>query len=214
MESSVGGEVAESRQRTEIETIRARQAFYIQWCYTIGMTDPCGPEDNWMIVVAIFIKYEFWPNLLNELKKKEIKTILVSGILRKEQLFFKSYGGFMRTSLEAFHHFFVQDSSSKNLLESINCKNISLSGDTRFDRVAKILEQDNSLPYISADLEITWNKSFRGTNLVYGESIYTSRWETFGTYELPTVENIRFQFSANGHHQNSFYHNKYLVVNP
>ena len=40
---------------------------------------------------------------------------------------------------------------------------------------------------------------------MYGESIYTSRWETFGTYELPTVENIRFQFSANGHHQNSFY---------
>ena len=53
--------------------------------------------------------------------------------------------------------------------------------------------------------ETNWNKSFRGTNLVYGESIYTSRWETFGTYELPTVENIRFQFSANGHHQNSFY---------
>lgn len=53
--------------------------------------------------------------------------------------------------------------------------------------------------------ETNWNKSFRGTSLVYGESIYTSRWETFGTYELPTVENIRFQFSANGHHQNSFY---------
>ena len=53
--------------------------------------------------------------------------------------------------------------------------------------------------------ETDWNKSFRGTNLVYGESIYTSRWETFGTYELPTTENIRFQFSVNGHHQDSFY---------
>ena len=53
--------------------------------------------------------------------------------------------------------------------------------------------------------ETDWNKSFRGTDLVYGESIYTSRWETFGTYELPTTENIRLQFSANGHHQDSFY---------
>ena len=53
--------------------------------------------------------------------------------------------------------------------------------------------------------ETNWNKSFRGTDLVYGESIYTSRWETFGTYELPTTENIRLQFSANGHHQDSFY---------
>ena len=53
--------------------------------------------------------------------------------------------------------------------------------------------------------ETNWNKSFRGTNQVYGESIYTNRWETFGTYELPTSENIRFQFSANGHYQDSFY---------
>jgi len=53
--------------------------------------------------------------------------------------------------------------------------------------------------------ETNWNKSFRGTNQVYGESIYTNRWETFGTYQLPTSENINFQFSANGHFQDSFY---------
>jgi outer membrane receptor for ferrienterochelin and colicins len=53
--------------------------------------------------------------------------------------------------------------------------------------------------------ETNWNKIFRGTDQIYGESIYTSRWETFGTYQLPTSENIRFQFSANGHQQNSFY---------
>ncbi|MCG1034875.1 3-deoxy-D-manno-octulosonic acid transferase [Polaribacter sargassicola] len=98
---------------------------------------------------AVFIKYEFWPNLLNELKRKEVSTILVSGILRKKQLFFKSYGGFMRKSLEAFHHFFVQDLNSKELLNSINFNNVTIAGDTRFDRVAKILEQDNSLDFIS-----------------------------------------------------------------
>ena len=98
---------------------------------------------------AVFIKYEFWPNLLNELKRKEIPTILVSGILREKQLFFKSYGGFMRDSLKAFHHFFVQDENSKKLLNSINFDNVTIAGDTRFDRVSKILEQDNSLDFIN-----------------------------------------------------------------
>ena len=53
--------------------------------------------------------------------------------------------------------------------------------------------------------ELDWERKFRGSDIKYGESIYTSRWETFGTYELPTSENINFQFSANGHYQDSFY---------
>ena len=99
--------------------------------------------------LAIFVKYEFWPNLLNELKQKEIPTILISGILRKKQSFFKWYGGFMRKSLQAFHHFFVQNKESKDLLNSINFNNVTVSGDTRFDRVYEILQQDNSLDFIS-----------------------------------------------------------------
>lgn len=99
--------------------------------------------------LAIFIKYEFWPNLLNELKVKEVPTILVSGILREKQLFFKSYGGFMKDSLKAFHHFFVQDENSKSLLSSINFKNVTVAGDTRFDRVSMILEQNNALDFIN-----------------------------------------------------------------
>ncbi|MDG1451862.1 MAG: carboxypeptidase-like regulatory domain-containing protein, partial [Polaribacter sp.] len=53
--------------------------------------------------------------------------------------------------------------------------------------------------------EIDWGKKYRGSDVKYGESIYTNRWETFGTYELPTSENFNFQFSANGHSQDSFY---------
>ncbi|MGK0453656.1 MAG: outer membrane receptor for ferrienterochelin and colicins [Paraglaciecola sp.] len=53
--------------------------------------------------------------------------------------------------------------------------------------------------------EMDWEREFRGGNQIYGESIYTNRWETFGTYELPTSEDISFQFSANGHYQDSFY---------
>lgn len=99
--------------------------------------------------IAIIIKYEFWPNLLNQLKKKSIPTILVSGIFRKDQAFFKSSGKWMKKSLLAFDHFFVQNEVSKELLESIEFTNVSVSGDTRFDRVVKILEQDNSLDFIS-----------------------------------------------------------------
>ncbi|MBG7611415.1 3-deoxy-D-manno-octulosonic acid transferase [Polaribacter sp. BAL334] len=97
---------------------------------------------------AIFVKYEFWPNFLNELYKNQIPTILVSGIFRKNQLFFQFYGGYMRNSLKAFHHFFLQDENSKKLLESIDFKNSSVVGDTRFDRVSRILNQDNSLDFI------------------------------------------------------------------
>lgn len=100
--------------------------------------------------LAIIIKYEFWPNLLNQLKKKEVPTILVSGIFRKDQAFFKPSGKWMKKSLVAFDHFFVQNNISKELLETIDFTNVSVSGDTRFDRVGKILEQDNSLPFIEA----------------------------------------------------------------
>ena len=100
------------------------------------------------ISVAIFIKYEFWPNFLHELHQKSIPTILVSGIFRKQQVFFKSYGGFMRKALQSFDHFFVQDQNSKNLLESIYYTNVTVAGDTRFDRVSKIVNQNNELHFI------------------------------------------------------------------
>ncbi|NAS32180.1 3-deoxy-D-manno-octulosonic acid transferase [Flavobacteriaceae bacterium R38] len=98
--------------------------------------------------LAIFIKYEFWPNYLNQLKKRKINTLIISAIFKKKQAFFKPYGGFMRSSLKTFNHFFVQDDVSKELLKSINFDNVSVSGDTRFDRVNEILKNDNSLPFI------------------------------------------------------------------
>ena len=99
--------------------------------------------------LAIFIKYEFWPNYLVQLKEKNIPTFLVSGLFRKDQLFFKPYGGFMRKVLNSFDHFFVQDETSKELLNNINIKETTVSGDTRFDRVNNQLSQDNTLDFIS-----------------------------------------------------------------
>lgn len=99
--------------------------------------------------LVFIIKYEYWPNYLKELRKRKITTFLVSGIFRENQVFFKWYGGFYREALKTFEHFFVQNEKSKKLLETLNYNNVTVSGDTRFDRVAGILERDNSLDFVS-----------------------------------------------------------------
>ncbi|WP_369048127.1 3-deoxy-D-manno-octulosonic acid transferase [Tenacibaculum sp. UWU-22] len=99
--------------------------------------------------LAVIIKYEFWPNLLSELKKNNTKTILVSGIFRKNQVFFKWYGTWMQKYLKTFDHFFVQNTESKTLLNQYNYQNVTVSGDTRFDRVYQILQQNNTLHFIA-----------------------------------------------------------------
>ena len=102
------------------------------------------------IELAIFIKYEIWPNYLYQLKKRAVPTILVSGIFSKRQAYFKWYGGLMRKALGAFTHFFVQENTSKRLLETLGHSNVSIGGDTRFDRVLEILKRDNTLKFMEA----------------------------------------------------------------
>lgn len=100
--------------------------------------------------LVFFIKYEYWPNYLNQLKKAKTPTFLISGIFRQQQMFFKWYGGFYRSALDTFTHFFVQNAASKDLLGQLGKTNVTVSGDTRFDRVAAILEKDNTLDFIAS----------------------------------------------------------------
>lgn len=97
---------------------------------------------------AIFIKYEFWMNFLLELKKRAIKTYIVSAIFRESQLFFKWYGGYYRNLLKSFNHLFVQNDESVRLLHSIGFDNVTKVGDTRFDRVADIASNAKELPIV------------------------------------------------------------------
>lgn len=99
---------------------------------------------------AIFIKYEFWMNYLLELKKRQIKTYIVSAIFRESQLFFRSFGGFYRRLLKSFTHLFVQNDESVRLLHSIGFDNVTKVGDTRFDRVADIAAKSKDLPIVQA----------------------------------------------------------------
>jgi 3-deoxy-D-manno-octulosonic-acid transferase len=97
--------------------------------------------------IAVFVKYEFWPNLLNELNKRKTPSIVISAIFRDNQMFFKPnfIGRFLRNSLKGITHFFVQDNTSEKLLNQIGFNNVTVCSDTRFDRVYNIVNQNNKI---------------------------------------------------------------------
>lgn len=104
-------------------------------------------------VMSFFVKYEFWPNYLNELKKRKHRTFLLSGIFREQQAFFKSYGKWMVSSLNAFEYFFLQDESSSKSLSQLGFSNQLVAGDTRFDRVSKQLTINNKLDFVEVFID-------------------------------------------------------------
>ncbi|WP_417291352.1 3-deoxy-D-manno-octulosonic acid transferase [Corallibacter sp.] len=130
--------------------------------------------------LTIFVKYDIWPNYLKEVKKRNLKAILISALFRKDQSFFKFYGKGMREALFAFEHIFTQDNSSKELLESIHYNSVTISGDTRFDRVYNQLKIDNTLDFVN---------TFKQNNLCV---VAGSTW--------PEDENLLIDFINN--HQN------------
>jgi len=99
--------------------------------------------------LTVFVKYDIWPNYLIALKKRHLKALLISASFRASQSYFKFYGSRLRKALTAFDHIFVQNEISKDLLNSINIKNVTVSGDTRYDRVSQQLEQNNTLDFVT-----------------------------------------------------------------
>jgi 3-deoxy-D-manno-octulosonic-acid transferase len=114
--------------------------------------DFAGNAKRFMDIVnpkmAFFIKYEFWHHYLKELKRRNVPTYIFSTIFRPDQLFFKGYGGFHRRMLSAFTHLFVQNQESVDLLKGIGLSNVTLTGDTRFDRVYTIASRSKTLPKV------------------------------------------------------------------
>lgn len=101
--------------------------------------------------LVLWIKYDYWYYFLVELRKRKVPTLLVSGVFRTDQPFFKWWGRLHRYMLECFTHLFVQTEVSRKLLATIGFTgNVSISGDTRFDRVIEIAESRESLPAIEA----------------------------------------------------------------
>ncbi len=118
--------------------------------------------------MAIFIKYEFWANYLNTLKQRNIPTYIISAIFRPEQIFFKWYGMFYRNVLRCFNHLYVQDRESVKLLESVSVTNVTVTGDTRYDRVWDICQSAKNIPEI--DSFVYDNKGNKIKTLIAGSS--------------------------------------------
>ncbi len=116
--------------------------------------------------LVLWVKYEYWHYYLKEIKKRKIPLLMISGVYRSNQIFFKWYGGFYRNMLNCFTHFFVQNENSKEQLQKvISPGKITISGDTRCDRVINIVENFIEIPGI---------KEFCGDNKVI---VMGSTWE-------------------------------------
>jgi 3-deoxy-D-manno-octulosonic-acid transferase len=134
---------------------------------------------------VFFIKYEFWYYYINELKKQNIPLYIISAIFRKNQHFFKNtvWGKWYRKTLFKFEHFFVQNETSAELLKSIGLNNISVAGDTRFDRVAAIAKAARKIEIV---------EKFKGDNLLI---VAGSTWkpdEELLTEFINQSKNIKF----------------------
>ncbi|MEQ9100053.1 MAG: glycosyltransferase N-terminal domain-containing protein [Imperialibacter sp.] len=116
--------------------------------------------------LAVFVKYEFWKEYIDQAHSRNIPLLSISSIFWEAQIYFKSYGKFLKESLYYFDHFFVQNETSKRLLESINIDRITVAGDTRFDRVTTIRQQ-------AKDIEIA--RVFKDDELVI---VLGSVWES------------------------------------
>lgn len=100
--------------------------------------------------IAIFVKYEYWHNYLKQLQNKGAQIYVISAIFRENMVFFKPWGGFFRAMLRRFTHLYVQNSQSIELLAAIGIQNVTVAGDTRFDRVAQITAAAPKLPIVEA----------------------------------------------------------------
>lgn len=97
---------------------------------------------------VVFTKYEYWYHYFKELKKRNIRLLMISAIFREDQIFFKPYGGFFRTILKNVSFFFAQNMDSVHMLKWINITKAGLAGDTRFDRVVELPTQHKPIPQV------------------------------------------------------------------
>lgn len=102
---------------------------------------------------AVFVKYEFWGNFIGQLRRMEIPVYLISAIFRPRQIFFKPWGGQFREILRCFTRIFVQDEASRRLLSGIGIRDVTVAGDTRFDRVTDILNTTVEMPRVERFVE-------------------------------------------------------------
>jgi len=125
--------------------------------------------------VAVFVKNDIWTNYIIELKKSEIPIYSISSKFHKSQFYFKIYGKWFLNKLKQIDYFFVQDNNSKELLNLNNINNVSITGDTRIDRVKEIAREDKKFDsiekFINNDLCFIAGSSWEADNVIFLNSI-------------------------------------------
>lgn len=122
---------------------------------------------------AIFVKYEFWRNYLTQLRAHSVPTYLISAVFRRDQKFFKKSGSWYRAWLRCFSHIFVQDRRSRDLLNEAGFENVTVAGDTRFDRVIDIKAANKEIPEIDAFRNDASLLFMAGSSWPEDEAVYT-----------------------------------------
>ena len=133
--------------------------------------------------IAIFIKYEFWGNYLTQLHQSGVKTYSVSSIFRPGQRFFKKWNPYSKVVLHQFDQFFVQNETSKQLLASIDIHCVTVSGDTRFDRVLDIRNASKDLPVVETFTQ-EQNTFIAGSSWEPDEEIYIPYFANHSDWKL------------------------------
>ncbi|MDP4281964.1 MAG: glycosyltransferase N-terminal domain-containing protein [Bacteroidota bacterium] len=146
-------------------------ADYIFYLPADTPTNACRLTEILKPEMAFFVKYEFWFNILKELSDKNIPVYIISAIFRENHYFFKWYSSWPRKMLRTISWFFVQDSRSEKLLQNAGFSNVTLSGDTRFDRVYEVAKQKKTFPLIDAFCERS-RVFIAGSSWPEDESVY------------------------------------------
>ena len=139
--------------------------------------------------LAIFVKYEVWPNYMTALQQAEIPSILIAAIFRPNHIYFKWYGRFMRKSLHKFSHIFVQDSSSQALVKDSGYAQVSVAGDTRFDRVSRLSKHTEALPKETQEILTAFSSE---KPLFVGGSVWPEDMSILGVALEKNSHNIKF----------------------
>lgn len=134
--------------------------------------------------MAIFVKYEFWYNYLNQLNKNKVPVFLISAIFRKNQIFFNWYGSWYKNILKFFSHIFVQDEDSLKLLNSISINDVTITGDTRFDRVYAIANETKEIDIV--------NEFSKDSFVIVAGSVWQPDINLLVNYINSSTDNLKF----------------------
>lgn len=150
--------------------------------------------------MAVFVKYEFWPNYLKQLAQRQIPTYLVAGIFRPSQYFFRWYGAAYRKCLSCFTHLFLQDEDSAALMAKYNITNTTVCGDPRFDRVVEIASA-------AKDLNIL-QQFAQGAPVIVAGSTWLPDEELLTRYfqENENIKLVIVPHETDKHHLHAIYH--------